>query len=85
MSSANVYNKLVGYVLWINRKNVETPQRVYAMRGTLIGPKKYKVTLRNVKLYCEHLRKEDPTIVSVMIDKLSRCGELKWSEDDVDD
>lgn len=78
----NVYNRLIGYVLWINRKDTQIPERVYALRGSLLGPKQYKVTLRNVKLYCEQLRQEDPTIESIMIDRLSRCGELKWDEHD---
>jgi hypothetical protein len=79
---ANIYNKLIGYVLWINRKNVEAPQRIYVIKGTLMGSKKYKVTLRNVKLYIEELKKEDPTITSVTIDKLSSCGVYRWNEDD---
>lgn len=78
----NVYNRLIGYVLWINRKGAQAPERVYALRGKLLGPKKYKVTLRNLKLYCEQLKKEDPTITSIMIDRLSRCGELKWDDND---
>ncbi len=76
----NVYNKLVGYILWINRKDAQAPERVYVLKHNRLGPKQYKVTLRNVKLYCEQLKKDDPTIVSIMIDRLSRCGELKWEE-----
>ena len=78
----NVYNKLVGYILWINRKDAQAPHKGSALKHTRLGPKQYKVTLRNVKLHCEQLKKDDPTIVSIMIDRLSRCGELKWDEHD---
>ena len=77
----NFYNRLIGYVLWINREGQEQPERLYVLKGQLIGDKQYKVTLRNTKLYIEELKKKDPTIESVMIDRLSRVGEYKWEND----
>ena len=81
----NVYNRLVGFVLWISREGGGPPERVYALRGKRIGDKQYKVTLRNVKLYIEELKKKDPSIVEVMIDRLARCGKVRWDDDTAKD
>jgi len=40
--------------------------------------KEYKITLRNLKLYLQDLKKVDPKIKSIQIDRLSRVGKLKW-------
>jgi hypothetical protein len=79
----NFYNKLIGYVLWVERANSTQPEQIYALRESKLklplSNKEYKVTLRNLKLYLRELKKADPTIVKVMIDRLSRVGILRWS------
>jgi len=79
----NFYNKLIGYVLWVERSSSVQPEQIYALRGSKLklplSNKEYKVTLRNLKLYLRELKEADPTITKVMIDRLSRVGVLKWS------
>jgi len=84
----NFYNRLLGYILWIERKDVIQPEQVYVSRETkltLSSGKQYKITLRNLKLYLMDLKKVDPTIISVQIDRLSRVGKLKWAEGNSND
>jgi len=79
----NFYNKLLGYLLWIKREDGSV-ERVQVLRtGKLTLPttqKKYKLTLRNLKLYLEELAKADPTIVEVCIDRLARVGKIRWTK-----
>ena len=77
----NFYNKLLGYILWVDREGAKAPEQVYiAKESTLTSPegKCYKVTLRNIKLYLKALKKADPTITTVQIDRLSRVGKITW-------
>lgn len=88
MSNTNVYNRLLGYYVWIEREGSNQPELVfYDKEEPLVLPitgKEYVVTLRNLKLYLEELQKADPSIESVMIDKLSRVGKLRFKEKDED-
>jgi len=84
MSKSNPYNRLLGYLLWIDREGAKEPELVYVPRNTklkLPSGKEYKVTLRNIRLYLIDLRKIDPTIIAVQVDKLSRVGKFKWPKD----
>lgn len=77
----NFYNKLLGYVLWIKRQDGSIEQRQILRTERLILPKsgkKYKITLRNLKLYLEELAEVDSTIVEVCIDRLARVGIISW-------
>lgn len=86
MSNTNVYNRLLGYYVWIEREDSDDPELVfYDKEEPLVLPitgKEYVVTLRNLKLYLEELQRSDPSIESVMIDKLSRVGRLRFKKDD---
>jgi predicted DNA-binding antitoxin AbrB/MazE fold protein len=78
------YNKLLGYILWIDREGVDTPQQVFISKDRKVelpSGKKYKVTLRNLKLYLMELKEQDPTIRSVQIDRLSRVGRVSWPKE----
>lgn len=80
----NFYNRLLGYILWIDREGAGAPEQVYIPREELLAlpsGKKYKVTLRNLKLYLQELREADPSIVAVQIDRLSRVGKLVWPKE----
>lgn len=81
----NIYNRLVGYILWIDRGIDDPPEQVHIQRGQRIGDKRYKVTLRNIKLYVQELKEKDPTITAVMIDRISRCGRIRWEDDTTED
>ena len=82
----NRYDPLIGYVIWITREPGSSPERRYLLRAHgMIMPKteqKFKVTLRNVKLYLDELKEIDPTITEVCIDKLSRVGIQQWDSGD---
>lgn len=79
---ANRYDPLIGYVIWITRSANPTPERRYLLRAHgMIMPKsgnKFKVTLRNVKLYLKELKEVDPAVIEVCIDKLARVGIQTW-------
>ena len=77
----NFYNRLLGYILWIDREGIKEPERVFIARESKVKlscGKEYKITLRNLKLYLQDLKKVDPKIKSIQIDRLSRVGKLKW-------
>ncbi len=82
----NIYNRLLGYYVWIERKGSDYPELVfYDKEDPLVLPitgKEYVVTLRNLKLYLEELRESDSSIEAVMIDRLSRVGKLKFGDED---
>jgi hypothetical protein len=80
----NFYNKLLGYILWIDREGSPEPEQVYIPRESKVKlscGKEYKITLRNLKLYLVDLKKIDPTILSIQIDRLSRVGKLKFPKE----
>lgn len=78
----NVYNRLLGYYVWIERENVESPELVYYDKDEpLVLPisgKEYALTLRNLKLFLEELQQADPTITMIVIDRLSRVGRVMF-------
>ena len=83
----NRYDRLLGYVLWIQYSDgrIEQKQILRGKKRRLklpISGKEYKVTLRNVHLYLEELQEADPTIVEVCIDRLSRVGVVGWEDTD---
>ncbi len=82
----NVYNRLLGYYVWIERENAESPELVfYDKEEPLVLPvsgKEYVVTLRNLKLYLEELQQADPTITVTVIDRLSRVGKVTFRSED---
>jgi hypothetical protein len=80
----NFYNKLLGYILWVDREGGDAPQQVFISKDSkmkLPSGKQYKVTLRNLKLYLIELKKQDPFIISVQIDRLSRVGKVSWPKE----
>lgn len=80
----NFYNKLLGYILWIDREGNEAPQQVFISKSSKVklpSGKRYKVTLRNLKLYLIELKQQDPSITSVQIDRLSRVGKVSWHKE----
>ena len=77
----NFYNRLLGYILWIDREGIKEPERVFVSRESklaLSDGKQYKITLRNLKLYLVDLEKKDSKIISIQIDKVSRVGKMVW-------
>jgi len=79
---SNEYNRLIAYVLWIVRNDSSKPERVIIQRKQglwlPLSKKKYKLTLRNLRLYLDELKQYDPSIVEVCIDKISRIGIIQW-------
>jgi len=87
------YNTLLGYILWIVRED-GSEQKIHAMVARdaegkkipslklPISGKEYKVTERNVKLYLSELKEQDPSIIYVDIDRLSRMGRMRWEDKD---
>lgn len=79
----NFYNRLLGYILWIDREGLKESERVFISRDSKVKlscGKEYKITLRNLKLYLQDLKNLDPKIKSIQIDRLSRVGKLKWEK-----
>lgn len=87
--NTSAYNRLLGYYVWIERENVESPELVFYDKDEPLelplSGKQYVVTLRNLKVYLEELQQADPTITMVVIDRLSRVGRILFrSENDTD-
>lgn len=81
---SNEYNRLVGYILHIIRSGQSTPERVIVQRrqGLVlpISQKKYKLTLRNLKIYLNEMKQYDPTIKEICVDKICRVGIIEWND-----
>ena len=77
---AEIYEPLIGFNLWVNREGQEKPELKYITEEEILLPKtkkKYKLTLKNLKVYIEELMELDSTIKEVQIDRISSVGMVK--------
>jgi hypothetical protein len=73
-----MYERTVAFQLWIKSKD-NTVQRV-ALQRIMTLPltgKRYKVTLKNIKIYVQELMEQDSDIIEVQIDRVASVGLIR--------
>jgi len=83
---AESYEPLVGFNLWVVIEDEEKPKLVFLTKELILpkSKKKYKLTLKNLKVYIQELMDINPAINEVQIDRINSVGTVKkGSENDV--